>query len=339
MAKQLSSSPSNKKISELYKRVKEETLILQPDFQRKLVWSSKHKEAFIDTILKGMPFPEIYIAQSGIDIQKIETQEVVVDGQQRLSTIIQYIDEADDSKIFGKTISKFKDLDAQDKKDFLNYNVVIRDLEDVTPELIREVFRRINQTKFSLEQIEIQNAIYDGEFISTAKDILESVEVDHLPIFSDSEISRMSDLHFILSILSTIELGGYFSRDVEIEKMVAKFNDSYPNSNITSKRIIKILKDIKILDLPEDSIWYRKSNFFTLLVELYNNNDVNLEQLKPMLLQFESNVLQNKNTNNVDNIYSKYYSYMYTGTNSRQARVIRGKILSDEVLNKLRNLN
>ena len=198
MAKQLSSSPSNKKISELYKRVKEETLILQPDFQRKLVWSSKHKEAFIDTILKGMPFPEIYIAQSGIDIQKIETQEVVVDGQQRLSTIIQYIDEADDSKIFGKTISKFKDLDAQDKKDFLNYNVVIRDLEDVTPELIREVFRRINQTKFSLEQIEIQNAIYDGEFISTAKDILESVEVDHLPIFSDSEISRMSDLHFIL---------------------------------------------------------------------------------------------------------------------------------------------
>ncbi len=74
MAKQLSSSPSNKKISELYKRVKEETLILQPDFQRKLVWSSKHKEAFIDTILKGMPFPEIYIAQSGIDIQKIETQ-------------------------------------------------------------------------------------------------------------------------------------------------------------------------------------------------------------------------------------------------------------------------
>lgn len=339
MAKQLSSSPSNKKISELYKRVKEETLILQPDFQRKLVWSSKHKEAFIDTILKGMPFPEIYIAQSGIDIQKIETQEVVVDGQQRLSTIIQYIDEADDSKIFGKTISKFKDLDAQDKKDFLNYNVVIRDLEDVTPELIREVFRRINQTKFSLEQIEIQNAIYDGEFISTAKDILESVEVDHLPIFSDSEISRMSDLHFILSILSTIELGGYFSRDVEIEKMVAKFNDSYPNNNITSKRIVKILKDIKSLNLPEDSIWYRKSNFFTLLVELYNNNDVNLEQLKPMLLQFESNVLQNKNTNNVDNIYSKYYSYMYTGTNSRQARVIRGKILSDEVLNKLRNLN
>lgn len=31
------------------------------------------------------------------------------------------------------------------------------------------------------------------------------------------------------------KLGGYFSRDVEIEKMVAKFNDSYPNSNITSK--------------------------------------------------------------------------------------------------------
>ena len=68
MAKQIPSTPSNKKISELYKRIKEKTLILQPDFQRKFVWSSSHKESFIDTILQGLPFPEIYTAQSGIDI-------------------------------------------------------------------------------------------------------------------------------------------------------------------------------------------------------------------------------------------------------------------------------
>lgn len=91
MARQIPASPGNKKISELYKRVREGSLILQPDFQRKFVWNTSHKEDFIETILNGLPFPEIYTAQTGVDIAKIETQEVVVDGQQRLSTIVQYI--------------------------------------------------------------------------------------------------------------------------------------------------------------------------------------------------------------------------------------------------------
>ena len=63
---QIPSSPSTKKISDLIGMIKRGDLILQPDFQRKLVWAPKHKESFIDTILRGFPFPEIYIAQSGI---------------------------------------------------------------------------------------------------------------------------------------------------------------------------------------------------------------------------------------------------------------------------------
>ena len=58
---QISASPSTKKISDLAGMIKWHELILQPEFQRKLVWNPKHKEAFIETILKGFPFPEIYI--------------------------------------------------------------------------------------------------------------------------------------------------------------------------------------------------------------------------------------------------------------------------------------
>ena len=93
--KQLPSSPSNKKISELYGMISRNELILQPEFQRKLVWSPQHKEAFIDTILQGFPFPEIYIAQTGVDLDTLQTQQVVVDGQQRLSTIVGYIENAE----------------------------------------------------------------------------------------------------------------------------------------------------------------------------------------------------------------------------------------------------
>ena len=90
--KQIPSSPSTKKISDLIGMIKRGELILQPSFQRKLVWNLKHKESFIDTILNGYPFPEIYIAQSGIDIQTFQAKQVVVDGQQRLSTILNYLE-------------------------------------------------------------------------------------------------------------------------------------------------------------------------------------------------------------------------------------------------------
>ena len=332
MAKQLPSNPSNKKISELYKRIKEKSLILQPDFQRKFVWSTKHKEAFIQTILMGLPFPEIYTAQSGIDIEKIETQEVVVDGQQRLSTLIQYIDEPIDSKIFGKLVKKYRDLPKQEQEDFLNYKVVIRDLEDVSSEIIREIFKRINQTKFSLEQVEIQNAVYDGEFINTAKGILEAIEKEHIPIFSESEMSRMSDLHFILSVMTTLEIGGYFTRDVEIEKMISINNDEFPNKEIISNTIINVLHNIKVLNLESDSIWYRKSNFFTLVVELSKHPNINYTDIKTKLEKLEQNILENKYKPKEENEYSTYYAYMYTGTNSRQARVVRSEIFIKNVL-------
>lgn len=332
MARQIPASPGNKKISELYKRVREGSLILQPDFQRKFVWNTSHKEDFIETILNGLPFPEIYTAQTGVDIAKIETQEVVVDGQQRLSTIVQYIDEEDDSKIFGKKVKKFKSLSTDEQRDFLNYNVVIRDLGDIPSETIREIFKRINQTKFNLEQVEIQNAVYDGEFISTAKEILENIDIEHIPIFSDSEMSRMSDLHFILLVMSTLETGGYFTRDSDIEKFITTYNDIYENKEDIKLRILIALDGIKDLNLDNDSIWYRKSNFFTLLVEVCKIDNPNFSVLKPKLIEFEANVLENKYTPKGENEFSTYYAYMYTGTNSRQARVVRSEIFQKYII-------
>ena len=129
MVKQIQASVSIKKVSEIYQRIKAKTLIPQPNFQRNFVWNRSHKEKFIDTILNGYPFPEVYIAQKGIDLATIQNQEVVVDGQQRLSTIVQYIDEPDGSNEFGKNVKKYNDLTEIEKKDFVNYEVVFRDLK------------------------------------------------------------------------------------------------------------------------------------------------------------------------------------------------------------------
>jgi hypothetical protein len=291
------------------------------------VWTKEHKENFIDTILKGLPFPEIYIAQKGIDMEKIVSTEVVVDGQQRLSTIVQYVDDKDSSTEFGKSIKLFGALAKEEQEDFLNYNIVVRDLGDIDGDTIKEVFKRINKTKFSLEQIEIQNALYDGKYISTAKEILDEIQASHIPIFSESELTRMADLHFILMSMATIDNGGYFPFDKEIENYIQKYNDEYPAYEETKTKILNALNTIQGLNLEPDSIWYRKSNFFTLVVEL-SNNDYSKVDLKNKLLELESHILYNKMRPKEENDFSLYYSYMFAGTNSRQARVTRSDIFN-----------
>ena len=325
MTQYIPAAPTSKKISDLVDLIKRERIILQPEFQRNLVWTAKHKEAFIDTILKGLPFPEIYIAQKGVDLDTLETQEVVVDGQQRLSSICEYIQDSN----FCKNIKKYSELSYDEKIAFLNYDVTIRDLKDASPEIIKDIFRRINQTKYNLSPIEIQHAIYDGEFISTGYNILDRLGFQKLIIFNESEISRMSDLNFILLLMATHEEGGYYTGNTKTEQYIITFNDEYPNKDIIATKLDAIFNTIADLQLNEYSIWYRKSNFFTLVIELLKIENTP-DSLKEKLNRFEEEVLHNKD--NTDTDFGKYYARMFTGTNSRAARVERGEIFRKHLL-------
>jgi len=325
MARQIQAQPDKKTISDLIGKIQRNELILQPEFQRGFVWTPEHMENFIKTILEGYPFPEIYISQKGIDLETLSTQNVVVDGQQRLTTIKKYIE---GSHSFERRIPKFADLAVQDKTDFLNYDVTVRDLKDVTQEIMIEIFQRINSTKFTLTAIEINNAIYDGQFIKSAKEVLDifkNIEFK-VPIFSESELTRMADLHFLLLIMATIEEGGYFPADNEVEKYIALFNDEYPRFEEMRDKLSRTILSINASDLATDSIWYRKSNYFTLVCELLWSGK-QIEELVEDLNRFGDNVIANKSSDRATNDFAIYYANMYAGTNSRNARVKRSEIL------------
>lgn len=332
MAKQIPAHPDKKSISDLIGKIQRGELILQPEFQREFVWTPTHMEKFIQTILDGFPFPEIYLSQKGINLDTLATQNVIVDGQQRLTTIKRYIDGNDN---FEKNIPKFKDLSGPDKTDFLNYDVTVRDLKDASPDIIIEIFRRINSTNFTLTAIEINKAIYNGEFITCAKDILDIIKQKELKvdIFSESELTRMADLHFILLVLATIEEGGYFARDNSVEKYIAEFNNEYPNLVANREQLSNVIIDVLTSDLSDDSIWFRKSNFLTIVVELFFHK-VKVADILKKLNDFETIVLQSKNEDKQSNEFALYYSNMYSGTNSRQARVIRSELFKKHVLKK-----
>ena len=166
MVDQIKASVTNPTIADIYEKIDTNRLILAPDFQRKFVWTHDHQEQFLDTILNGYPFPEVYVCQGETDVRKLRTTQKVIDGQQRLTTIKNYIENNFSKDL--KLVKSFDSLNAEERENFLSYQIVLRDIGKVEEGLVKEIFRRINLTKFKLEDIEIHNAIYDGHFIRTA---------------------------------------------------------------------------------------------------------------------------------------------------------------------------
>jgi hypothetical protein len=327
MANQMKPSVTNPTIADIYEKIEDGKLDLSPDFQRKFVWTHEHQEQFLDTILNGFPFPEIYVCQGKTDTKKLRTSQKVIDGQQRLTTIKNYIEDSFEKPL--SIVKKFDDLEEDEREEFLSYQVVVRDIGKVEDSLVREIFRRINLTKFKLSDIEIQNAIYDGKFIQTAKELASDIELEEFGVFHDSEFTRMADVHFFLQVMSTLERGGYYHRDSELEKCVAEFNEEYPNHHKVKSVILNAISIVKSLDLNLDSIWFRKSNFFTLIVEICMAGSVPAD-FKNNLEKFEESVLSSKHTKNND--FGVYYGYMYAGTNNRKSRVTRSEIFRKVVM-------
>jgi len=322
---------TNKKLLELFNMMKEGSLILKPSFQRKLVWNDNHKENFVETILKGLPFPEIYLADGEIDLETQKSKTLVVDGQQRLSTIYQYVTNSKDFKI--KRIKTFSGLTDKEKTSFYDYKIVVRDLGRIDDETTIEIFRRINSVQYALNAMEIRNALYEGEFISTAKHIVEKNKfLGGLEIFTEAEFTRMTDIEFILLIMATIEEKGYFSRGTQIEHYVTKYDPEYPNKDLIIKNFEIVLELIVKCNLEPDSIWFRKSSFFTLTVELIKYKEENgfvpsNSSLVKMLKEFENQLYTDKTKDITKNKFAEYYHYTFQGTTGRKGRNIRGNLL------------
>jgi hypothetical protein len=330
---------TNKKLLVLFNMMKDGSLILKPTFQRKLVWNSKHKEAFIETILCGLPFPEIYLSDGEIDLVSQKSKTLVVDGQQRLSTIYQYI--TNSSEFVIKNISKFESLTDIQKTEFFDYQIVVRDLGRIKEDKIIEIFKRINSVQYALNSMEIQHALYSGEFINTAQFIANNNNMfKTFEIFSESEFTRMKDVEFVLLVISTIEEGGYFAASKEIENNIKSYDYEYPRKDEIINEFENICKLFVALSLHFDSIWLRKSSLFSLLVELIkfkkrNGFYPNEKALKAMLEHVENKILENRNKDITNNEYATYYYYTFQGTTSRNGRLKRGSLI-EKHLNELK---
>ncbi len=328
----MKTSGTNIRLRKIISAIKAGTLIPRPDFQRRLVWANKHKVAFIQTVIDELPFPEIYFAAGEVNLESGEGKEILVDGQQRITTLYQYFNGSEDLK-YENGLVPYNKLTPTKQEAFLEYEVVVRDLGKLDIEKIKTVFQRINSTNYSLNAIEIHNSRYDGEIKKLAEQISELSFFEKHRVFTNNDIKRMRDLGFSLVVIITL-MSTYFNLEDDFEEYLERFNDEFPQREELFTQIASLLDLIDRLNFDEKSRVFKRSDLFTLIVELHRSiykKNVKLDEhkIEIRLKNFYQEVDDKIQTQSVQD-YSKA---VLQGTNSRSGRITRGKIISSLIEN------
>lgn len=325
--RKMKTSASNRRLRLLLTAISKGSLIPQPDFQRRLVWSNKNKIEFLKTVLGGYPFPEIYIAAGDVNPDTGEGVELLVDGQQRITTLNEYFKGADSLSLYG--LPAYKDLTDDEKREFLEYEVVVRDLGNIPLDQVKLIFRKINSTSYGLNSMEINNARYDGEFKQLGEELSLNPFFEKYSVFSPTDIKRMKDVTFCLTLIVTA-MSTYFERDKDIESFLEKYNESFEEKEQILKQFNDIFRLIEELGVNNVRV-YKKNDLFTLIVELYHyvvilGKSLDRARTGENLTLFFNEV--DKGVNSTDDEARSYFNAVIQGSNSRTNRILRGKIIS-----------
>ena len=261
-------------------------LELRPPFQRKPVWTDKQRSFLIESLLMDIPIPEVYVqvtqSEDGTE------QYGVVDGQQRLRTILQFVGiERDKDREDGDynqfalerlpETSTFKDktfadVTGEDRKKFFQYEICVRFLYTDDRRVVEDVFKRLNKFTLPLKPQELRNATYHGAFAKLSEQLADDEYWAVNRIVSPSAIRRMADIEMMSDLLIGLihgPQGGSAKIIDEYYEQYEQYEDEFPEQNRIKRRFMKVLDTIKRLfpDI-EETRWGNRADFYSLFVAL-----------------------------------------------------------------------
>ena len=229
------------------------------------------KSYLIDTILQGLPIPELYMLEK-VDTEGNETH-VVVDGQQRIRACLDYVGGThalDGDDVAGKWRGlMFNDLTANEKQTVFAYKFVVRVLPTIPMEELRRIFARLNRNVVALNDQELRNATYWGPFIQAIQRMADEDEFwSESGVFSANDHRRMLDHEFI-SELAAAFLHGPQNKKDKLDDYYQLHEERFERRDELLTVFRKTTGEIAQLlpQLPKTR-WRKKSDFYTLFLAL-----------------------------------------------------------------------
>jgi len=331
-------------------------LELRPPFQRKPVWTNKQRSFLVESILMDVPIPEVYVQVTQAD-DGVEHYGVV-DGQQRLRTILQFVGiESDEDQEGEEDINRFAleslpptsayrdktfaDMTSDERKNFFRYEICVRNLYTDDRREVEDVFKRLNKFTLPLKAQELRNATYHGAFAKLSEKLADDEYWAVNRIISPASIRRMADIEMMSDLLigllhgpqggSAKIIDGYYESYEE-------FEEEFPEQTSVTRLFGKVLETIMLLfpKIAEATRWGNRADFYSLFVALgdlfreYVLPTKNARALTRDLAKFALAVdgnLEDPSDSNADEPPYKYAQAIQKGSNDRARRMDRHEAL------------
>lgn len=276
------------KLSDFISWQRNGTLRLSPSFQRRPVWKPDAKSFLVDTVVRGLPVPVIYLRER-LDLERQETIREVVDGQQRLRTLFGFVSEAllpdfdpnrdrfsvkklHNAEIAGK---RFAALSGQLKERILGYEFSTHTLPTgVEDREVLQMFARLNATGVKLNPQELRNAEWFGVF-KTAMYELALEDLDNWRdwgVLTEDQIARMKEVEITSDLFMNMLKGLTGKSQKRIDNIYKQYDETFDKLPVAADRYRKIMTVVGALmtDQLKGSIFTSEVHFFSLWVYVYD---------------------------------------------------------------------
>ncbi|MGE8454476.1 MAG: DUF262 domain-containing protein [Pseudomonadales bacterium] len=178
------------------------TVDVQPSFQRRAAWDTPRKSRLIESIIVGMPVPNLVLAEN----KEHRGRFIVIDGKQRLLAIQEFIEGG--YRLSGLDLrddlnqKRYQDLDRDDREAFENSTIrttLIKNWED--EKFLWAAFYRLNVGSLPLSPQELRKALIGGQLIDEIEMYLSRSHAFQA-VFGDQLDKRMRDSELVLRFLA-----------------------------------------------------------------------------------------------------------------------------------------
>jgi hypothetical protein len=178
-------------------------LSLAPEFQRNSIWPRAAKAYLIDTILNDRPIPLLFFQRIS-SAQTGRSGYAVIDGQQRLRAIFEYLDDRlklsqsdKNARYYNK---KFSQLEKELQDDIRDYDLVVQELTGYSDDDIKDIFVRMNKYVVKLAPQELRHAKASGKFSEFVERIGGWDFWKTKKVVSAQQLKRMRAIEFVAEL-------------------------------------------------------------------------------------------------------------------------------------------
>lgn len=224
---EITSYPADFTVQVLFEKCQSQNIII-PDFQRRYVWNQVQASRFIESFLLGLPTPQIFLYR-----ERRGSSFLVVDGQQRLGTIVRfYRGQFSDTQPFrlrgvhqrweGKSYDSLGEDDRLALDDSTLRSVVIRQLQPDDDSSVYPIFERLNTGGTQLNPMEIRKAISQGEGYNLLDRLNQDANWRAL-IGMEKVDQRLKDVELVLRVLALSD--GWREYTKPMKKFIGDYMD------------------------------------------------------------------------------------------------------------------